>query len=340
MTIILFAAIAAIFIALLFDFTNGFNDSANQVAAVIASNALSPYKALAVAAIGDFVGAFFLGTAVAETLGSGIVDPRLMRIGISGVEVIFAALIGAITWNIITWYFGLPSSSSHALIGGILGAFITAWGISPINWTKVSEIIAVMLISPIIGFTASYSFTRMTLLFARFATPKANNKFRKLQILSLIGQSLSHGTNDAQKTMGIITFILIILGLYNLPPSSSIMIPKWVILASSAAIASGTLVGGWRIIKTLGIGLYKIRPIQAFSSQVVSALTIYISALFGFPISTTQVISSSIIGAGAATRKNMVRWLAAGDIVAAWLITIPASAIFAALTYFIIRYII
>jgi PiT family inorganic phosphate transporter len=333
----LLVAIVVIGLALFFGFTNGFHDAASQVATVIVSGALSPRLALPLAAIGNFIGAAMLGTTVAETIGSGIVDPRAIEGEMFGAKVMFAALFGAVLWNLATWYFGMPSSSSHALIGGLLGAFVAGLGFSPIHWEKVGEIIAVMFLSPLIGLIFSYLFTRVTFDIARFATPKANRIFRRLQIFSLIAQALSHGTNDSQKTMGVMTFVLILLGFHEVSPFGAITIPRWVVVASSLAIAFGTLMGGWRIIKKLGAGLYRVRPIHAFSSQVVSALTIYLAAVFGFPISTTQVISSSVIGAGAATRPKMVRWFVARDIAIAWLMTIPLSALISGVLLLIIR---
>ena len=321
------SAVSVVAVALFFDFTNGFHDSANLTATVIVSRALAPKIALATAALAEFVGAYFLGTAVAETIGSGIVDPRLFHGGTSGVAVIAAALIGATVWNFITWYFGMPSSSSHALIGVLLGSFLFAWGPKPINWVGVGRIVAVMIASPIVGFVLTYFFTRLTVVFSKWASPKANNTFRKLQIVSSITQALSHGTNDAQKTMGVITFTLIILGLYAQPQSGSISIPHWVIAAASAAIALGTFTGGWRIIKKLGTGLFRIRPIHGFASQTASTIIIYLTALLGFPISTTQVISSSVMGTGAASRPKMVRWKVAQDMIMIWFITLLLNKI-------------
>lgn len=332
---VLIIAILIVAIALFFDFTNGFNDSANQVATVIFSRALNPVPALLIAAISNFAGAYFLGTAVAKTIGAGIVDPRILSDGGSGIIVIFSALIGATLWNLSTWYFGIPSSSSHALIGGLIGAFLFGWGPDPINWQKVWQIVVVMIASPIVGFIITYIFTQLTLVFSQWSTPKINKIFKNLQILSLITQSLSHGTNDAQKTMGVIVLALIILGLY-VPSAESLIIPTWVIASCAGAMALGTMIGGRRIIKKLGSGLYKVRPIHGFASQTASSLIIYLTALFGFPISTTQVISSSVMGAGAAFRPKMIRWQVAKDMVFVWFITIPISGLTAGLTYLIL----
>lgn len=323
-------------VALFFDFTNGFNDSATQVATVITARALPPELALLLAALANFIGAYFLGTAVAETIGKGIVDPRFLPAGSTGIMVIISALLGAILWNLVTWYWGIPSSSSHALIGGLIGAFFLGWGPQPINWSKVWQIVLIMIASPFVGLTITYIFTRLTIVFTRWASPKANNVFQKLQVFSLITQALAHGTNDAQKTMGVITFTLILLGLYK-PQSELMTIPRWVIIACALAMALGTVSGGWRIIKTLGTKLYKIRPVHGFASQVTSTLIIYLTAIFGYPISTTQVISSSVMGAGAAFRPKMVRWKVAQDMLVAWLVTIPASGVMAGLIFLLLK---
>jgi PiT family inorganic phosphate transporter len=333
---ILLAAIT-ILLALMFDFTNGFNDSANQVATIISSRALAPMNALVLAALGNFVGAFFLGTAVAQTLGKGIVDPTFLHAGNSGVFVVMSALIGAILWNTVTWYFGIPSSSSHALIGGLIGAFVMGWGLAPIHWPKVFWIVVVMVASPLVGFVLTFVLTRVVLDFSRHFPPRARRVFDRLQVVTLITQALSHGTNDAQKTMGVITFVLIILGLHSAPVKGPLLIPVWVIIACSFAIAIGTMIGGWRVIKTLGVGLYKVTTVHAFVSQAASSLIIYATAILGYPISTTQVISSSVIGAGAATRFNMIRWGVVKDMAIAWLITIPSSALMAGLSFYLIK---
>jgi PiT family inorganic phosphate transporter len=317
-------------LALSFGLSNGFHDSASQVATVISSRALSPEIALTLAAVADFAGAYFLGTSVARTIGKGIVDPQIMRTSEIGVSVLVCALFGAISWNLITWYFGIPSSSSHALIGGLIGGFVAGWGTEPIQWKNVQNIFLVMLVSPLAGFVLTYVFTKMTFFATQWFSPKANETFKSLQILSLIGQSLAHGTNDAQKVMGVIAFALIILNLHNSPAGTEDLIPRWVILSCSLSMAIGIALGGWKIIRTLGAGLYRVRPIHGFASQSTSALIMYLTSLFGFPVSTTQVISSSIMGAGAAFRPKSVRWAVAGDMVMAWLVTIPASGLIAA----------
>jgi PiT family inorganic phosphate transporter len=337
MSTIIILAIVVTAAALIFNFTNGFHDSANVVATVIASRSVEPEVAMVLAAVAEFIGAYFLGTAVAETIGKGIVDPNLLHGGANGAIVILTALIGAIVWNIITWYVGIPSSSSHALIGGLVGAFLFGWGPGPINWVNVWRIILVMIMSPFIGFIVSCVFTRITVFCCQWATPKANGVFKKLQIITLITQAMAHGTNDGQKTMGVITFTLIILGLYKSPEGQPMTIPSWVVISSALTMSIGMGIGGWKIIKTLGSKLYKIRPIHSFASQTASTLIIYLTAVFGFPISTTQVISSSVMGAGAAFRPKMVRWAVAQDMAVAWLITIPASGLISGVTFLILN---
>ena len=337
MNITIMVAVLIVVIALAFDFTNGFHDSANIVATVITTGALSPEVALLTAAVAEFVGAYFLGTAVAETIGKGIVDPTLLHHGAAGSIVIISALLGAISWNLITWYFGIPSSSSHALIGGLIGAFFFGWGPSPIHWGKVGNIVLIMVASPLVGFVVTLLFTQMTIAFSQWSTPKVNNLFKKLQIVSSVTQALAHGTNDAQKTMGVITFALIILGLHSVPAGQKMTVPHWVVISCALAISVGMGTGGWKIIKTLGGKLYRIRPIHGFASQTASTLIIYLTALFGYPISTTQVISSSVMGAGAAFRPKMVRWQVAQDMGVAWLVTIPSSGLIAGLAFFVLN---
>ncbi len=322
-TVVIFAVV----LALLFDFTNGFHDAANQVATAIKTDAIKPLRALLIAATFDFVGAFFLGSKVAETLGKGIVDPHLMTKGASSTLVIIAALLGAIIWNLWTWKTGTPSSSSHALIGGLLGAFVVGWGFAPIHWTKVLSVFVVLVASPLVGFVVASTLTRFVIFVSSIVSfPTRTNAFlRKAQYVTLISQALSHGTNDAQKTMGVIVFVLTISGMYAQAPGRA-FIPIWVMLACSTAIAIGALCGGWRIIRTLGWGIYDIKPVHSFTSQFSSAMIIYLSSLLGYPISTTQVISSSVMGAGAAENPRRVHWEVTRDMAFAWLVTIPASA--------------
>ena len=343
-------AIFTVALALFFDFSNGFHDSSNIVATMISSRAISPKWALIIASVFEFIGAFFLGTAVAATMGKGIVDPTEFT-GHAGVLIVIGTLIGAIAWNMLTWYFGIPCSSSHALIGGMLGSFIFAagfdftgytfsfWeGAKVIHWPKVGQIFVILITSPLIGGISGYLFMCATSRLFRYAPPAANTLFKRLQVVTSIGLALSHGTNDAQKTMGIITMSLIILGFQpGEAAGAKFYVQNWVILACSAAIALGIATGGWTIIKTLGMKLFKVRAIHGFSSQTCSAGVLYATAVMGFPVSTTQIISSSIMGCGAAQRANAVRWGVIGNILITWIVTIPASAILGGGAYFVIR---
>lgn len=337
MNIVILTAILAVAVALIFNFTNGFNDAASQVATAVFSRSLGPITALSVAAAANFFGAYFLGTAVAQTIGAGIINTKLISHGTSGILVVFAALTGAILWNLITWHFAIPSSSSHALIGGLVGAFILSWGPDPINWRKVIIIVGVMMASPVICFLFTYIFTQLTKIFCRWFSPKINGFFKRIQIVSLVTQALSHGTNDGQKTMGVIVFSLMILGLYKANPANSFIVPAWVVILCAVAMSLGTFFGGKKIIKKLGSGLYKIKPVHGFASQAVSSLVIYIASILGYPVSTSQIISSSILGAGAAFRPKMVRWQIAKDIIIVWFITIPASGLIAGLAFLVLN---
>lgn len=316
--------ISLICLALIFDFLNGFHDSANIVATMISSRAMSPRTALSIVALAEFAGPFLLGVAVAKTIGSEVATPDSVTIA-----VVMAALASACLWNLLTWYFGIPSSSSHALIGGILGAVAVGSGFQAIHAEGVLKIVSALFFSPIIGFAVGIAIMRTTLWLARDATPKANVFFKLIQIPTAIALALSHGGNDAQKTMGMITLGLVVLGYQE-----QFVVPPWVILLSASAIALGTATGGWRIIRTLGGKFYRIRPIHSFSSQAASGLVIFAASVLGGPVSTTQVVSSAILGAGAAERKSQVRWGVMAEILAAWALTIPASALAGALLYF------
>lgn len=322
-------------LALFFDFSNGFHDAANQVATIIASRTLTPTISLFIAALADFIGAYFLGTNVAATIGKEIVDPQVVSPE-NAHYILLAALGGAIIWNLITWYFGIPSSSSHALIGALSGTFIAGFGSTYVNINALIKIYIVMLLSPVVGLLLTYITTMIVVKLTKDLKPSINNLFKNAQILTLITQGLAHGTNDAQKTMGVIAFSVVIYGLYK-PEAKEFTIPHWIILSCSIAIAAGTFTGGWRIIRTIGRGLYKIKKIHSFCSQVCSSLTIYAASYFGFPISTTQVINSSILGSGAYFRFKMVKWQVAFDMLIAWIITIPVSGGIAVILYYIIR---
>lgn len=317
-------------LALIFNFLNGFHDSSNIVATIIFSRAMSPRKALALTAVAEFCGPFLFGVAVAKTIGESIISPEFMT-----TEIILASLIGAIFWNLFTWFFGIPSSSSHALIGGILGAVIADMGVVHIQTSGLINILIALFISPILGSLAGFLFTRLVYLLAKNATMKINWFFKKAQVLTGVALALSHGANDAQKTMGIIA-----LGLVTSKVTSQFVIPQWVIIISSLAISLGTVSGGWRLIKTLGGKFYKIRPLNGFCTQVSSAAVILGAALLGGPVSTTQVVSSALLGVGSAERMNKIRWTVASQIVVAWFLTIPLTAAVSALFYFLIKLVI
>lgn len=310
-------------IALTFDFLNGFHDSANVVATSIASRALPPRAALTIAALADFTGPFLFGVAVATTIGDEVVRQEAVTIPVA-----LAALSSAIIWNILTWWLGIPSSSSHALIGGFVGAAITGFGFSVIRLEGMLKIITGLFISPFLGLILGWLVMWLVMSLGKRMTPRANIFFTRSQWLSTMALGLSHGANDAQKTMGIITLGLVAFGI--LPNFS---VPIWVILASASAISLGTFTGGWRLIRTMGAGFYRVRPLHAFSSQIASFSVIIGAALWGAPVSTTQVISSSIVGAGSAERINKVRWGVAMQIVSAWILTIPFTGLLGALLY-------
>lgn len=304
-------------VALVFDFLNGFHDSANVVASTIASKAMSPRVALSISALTNFIGPFLFGVAVATTIGTEVVTTEAVT-----VPTAMAALLAAIVWNILTWWFGIPSSSSHALIGGFVGAALIGFGVNAIQLDGLTKVLLALFISPILGFILAYLILHFFLWIGRSFSPRVNDYFRRGQWITTITLGLSHGTNDAQKTMGIMTFGLVAFGVLD-----EFVVPTWVIAASAGAIALGTAFGGWRLIKTMGAGFYRIRAVHAFSSQVASTAVILGAALMGGPVSTTQVISSSIVGAGSAERANMVRWGLAGQIAMAWILTIPATII-------------
>lgn len=309
--------------ALIFDFLNGFHDSSNIVATIIFSRAMSPRKALWMTAAAEFSGPFLFGVAVAKTIGEDIVLPHTIDNW-----VLVAALGSAIFWNLFTWYFGIPSSSSHALIGGLVGAVVAEAGFQAIQTAGLIKVVLALFISPILGLLVGFLVTRLVFLLAKNASMKINKFFKNSQVVTGISLALSHGANDAQKTMGVITLGLVVAGV--LP---TFKVPLWVIALSAFAISSGTAVGGWRLIRTLGGRFYKIKPIHGFTAQISSALVIFGAALLGGPVSTTQVVSSSILGAGSAQRVNMVRWSVAGNILTAWLFTIPTTAILAWVFY-------
>jgi PiT family inorganic phosphate transporter len=318
--------ITVIILGVVFDFLNGIHDSSNVVATMISSRAFSPQVALGVTAVANFIGPFLFGVAVADTIGNGIVASQLIN-----TQVILAGLVSAILWNLLTWYLGFPSSSSHALIGGIIGAVVMAAGFQAIEWKGLDKTLIALFSSPIIGFVVGFILLRFILLLSWKASPRINAFFKRSQIVTGVTLALSHGTNDAQKTMGIITLALVTSG--NL---TVFKVPTWVVLLCASMIAFGTAVGGWKLIRTLGGKIYKIRPVDGFASQLTSAVVILTSSLLGGPVSTTQVVSSAIMGVGAGERANKVRWGVAQEIAMAWLLTIPATALIAAGLYWVI----
>jgi PiT family inorganic phosphate transporter len=315
-------------LALLFDFLNGFQDSANVVATMISSRAMTPTAALVIASGANFIGPFVFGVAVAKTIGQDVASPTSITIA-----VVLAALLSASIWNLITWFFGIPSSSSHALVGGIIGAVMVGSGWRVLKLNGLTMVGIALFVSPVLGYLLGMIIMRVIMWLVRNATPKANLFFKYGQIPTAFTLALSHGTNDAQKTMGIITMGLVVLGFQD-----TFIVPWWVILASATAIGIGTASGGWRIIHTLGGKFYKIRPIHSFTSQLTSMAIILTASLFGGPVSTTHVVSSSIIGVGAAQRRSQVRWGVMGDILIAWFLTVPAAGGLAALLYYLIDY--
>ncbi len=311
-------------VAVIFDFLNGFHDSANIVATMISSRAMTPRRALLLSAVAHFLAPFLFGVAVATTIGKDLVSPETIT-----VTVVMAALLSAIAWNLITWFFALPSSSSHALVGGIVGAVTVASGVDAIHTEGLMKVAIALVLSPVLGLAFGYLGMKVVLFLVRGATPRVNWFFKRGQVLTAIALALSHGTNDAQKTMGIIAMGLVAGGFL-----SEFTVPVWVIALSAAAISLGTALGGWRIIRTLGAGLYRLRAVDGLVSQASSAVVILGAALVGGPVSTTQVVSSSIMGTGSAQRVSKVRWGVAADILAAWVMTIPVSALGAALLYY------
>lgn len=324
------ALIAVIVLALSFDFLNGVHDSSNIVATMISSRAFSPRVALGTIAIAEFSGPFIFGVAVANTIGHEVVDPDTIT-----TTIVLAALSSAILWNLLTWFLGFPSSSSHALVGGIIGAVSVGAGWQAIRLQGLWRILIPLFTSPFIGFGVGFLLLRLLMQLSWNATPRINDLFKRSQLVTGVALALSHGTNDSQKTMGVITLALVTGGYLKV-----FAVPTWVIAMCAGMIALGTATGGWRLIRTLGGKFYKIRPIDGLSSQLTSALVIISASLIGGPVSTTQVVSSSILGVGTAERANKVRWGVAQDIVTAWILTVPASALVAAGVYWLLVHLI
>ena len=318
-------AIAAV--AFCFDFINGFHDAANSVATVISTKVLPPVAAVTMAAFFNFIAFAIFGVAVATTVGKGIISSSIVT-----PDLVLAALVGGIVWDLITWYLGLPSSSSHALIGGLVGAAITKAGVGSLVWSGLDKTLAFMVISPIIGFALAFVLmTALIRVFFSFSIHVINRYFRRLQLVSSALVSLSHGTNDAQKTMGVVTALLFSVGWIP-----SFNVPLIVAVLAATSIALGTFFGGWRIVKTLGFRMTKLDPVHGVSIETASAVTIIVSSLFGIPVSTTHVVSGSVMGSGATIGSGTVRWGVARRIVWAWIVTIPATALVASAAYTVI----
>jgi phosphate/sulfate permease len=321
------ALIVIVIVALAFDYTNGFHDAANAIAVAVSTKALTPRVALGLAAVMNLIGAV-ISTGVAATVGSGIIEPPT---GSGGLQVVFAALIGAIAWNLITWYFGLPSSSSHALIGGLVGAALAA--AHSVQWMGIlDKVIVPMVVSPLVGFGLGYLFMLAILwIFRNANASRAHRNFRFAQIFSSATMALGHGMQDAQKTMGIIT-----LALFTAGEIKTFDVPFWVILAAAAAISAGTYAGGYRIMRTLGRRIIQLTPAGGFAAQTVaSGVMVTTATVFAVPVSTTHITTTSIMGVGATRRLSAVRWGVAGNIVIAWIVTLPAAGAVAALAYYL-----
>src|SRR3984893_12094322 len=324
----LLIVVGLIAVALTFDFINGFHDAANSIATVVSTRVLSPAQAVVWAAFFNFVAAFTFGTAVAKTIGKGMIDLSAVTFG-----VIFAGLMGAIIWDLITWYSRLPTSSSHALIGGYAGAAVAKAGfyaIIPSGWTKT---LIYIVLAPLMGMVLGFFITVLIFrIFAKWTPLKVDRIFRRLQLVSAAFYSLGHGTNDAQKTMGIIAGALFTAGYLK-----TFSIPVWVILTAHTAIALGTLSGGWRIIHTMGSRITKLQPVGGFAAETAGAITLFLATSLGIPVSTTHTITGAIVGVGATRRLSAVRWGVAQQIVWAWILTIPMSALIGASVYWIVR---
>jgi inorganic phosphate transporter, PiT family len=326
---VLSVVVFIVFVALVFDFINGFHDAANSIATVVSTRVLTPLQAVVWAAFFNFVAAFGFGVEVATTVGKGVVKSAVVD-----EWVILAGLIGAIVWDLLTWWWGLPTSSSHALIGGFAGAAVVKSGFGALIAPGLIKIGIFMVVAPLIGFVVGFLMMLLTVWVFRKATPgRVDRIFRRGQLLSAAAYSLGHGTNDAQKTMGIIAVLLFTTGHL----SGDFYVPMWVVLAAHAALALGTMAGGWRIVKTMGMRITKLRPVGGFCAETAGAVTLIGTAMAGIPVSTTQTISGAIMGVGALQRLSAVRWGVAGRILWAWLLTIPASAAVAAVTWLLLR---
>ena len=340
MDMVFVLALLVVVIVLLFDYTNGFHDAANIIASVIASRAMSPGKAVLIVAVFEFLGPLLGGTAVANTIGTFIHLDAL--IPTQALTVILCGLVGSIAWNLFTWWRGIPSSSSHALVGGLAGVVVVSSGAEHVVWgvaelqqghlTGVMKVLLALVLSPLVGFWVGYGLHKTMLLLLRRARPTLNNGLRNAQYLTAAGLGFSHGANDAQKSMGILTLVLVMGGFIE-----RFEVPIWVMLACATSMTMGILSGGWRIVRTLGFAIYKVRPLHALDSQLASAGVILSASVLGAPVSTTHVVATSIMGIGASERPKAVRWAKAGEIATTWIVTIPGAALVSILFYFALK---
>lgn len=330
MTAALILVIITIALALIFDFLNGFHDAANSIAAIVSTRVLKPHWAVIWAAFFNFIAFLFFGVHVATTIAVGLIDPAVVN-----TQVVFAAMIGAILWNLFTWLYGIPSSSSHALIGGLLGASIVHAGFAPLHWWGISKVLSAIVISPLLGMLMGILLMLVTIrLFFNSTPQKLDSHFRRLQFLSSAFISLAHGSNDAQKTMGVIAMLLFSSHLLT----GNFYVPFWVVISCNFVIALGTLSGGWRIVKTMGMKITKLKPVSGFCSDTASALTIALATSLGIPVSTTHTVTGAITGVGSLNGIRAVRWGVAKSIVWAWILTIPASGSVAAIVWYGLRF--
>jgi PiT family inorganic phosphate transporter len=319
-------------LALIFDFMNGFHDAANAIATVVSTGVLKPQTAVAMSAVFNFIAIFTVGLHVAATVGKGTVDPHVVD-----QYVVFGALVGAIIWNVITWYYGIPSSSSHALIGGLVGATVAKAGTGALVADGLIKTVIFIVVSPLMGFVlGSVVMLMVSWIFVRSTPRKIDTWFRRLQLVSAAAYSLGHGGNDAQKTIGIIWMLLIVAGVSK---ASDTAPPIWVVIACYTAISAGTLFGGWRIVKTMGQKITKLKPVGGFCAEAGGAITLFAATAMGVPVSTTHTITGAIVGVGSVQKASAVRWGVAGNIVWAWVFTIPASAFMAAIAWWIGKHI-
>jgi inorganic phosphate transporter, PiT family len=333
--VIVVITITAIILAYGFTILNGIHDGCNVIATIIASRSMPPRRALIIACLAELIGPLFVGTAVATTIGKGVIDFNYINDpgNIVPMLILLAALVGAIAWNLLTWKLGIPSSSSHALIGGLLGAGIAGFGLNAIDWHSFAfKVILVMFSSPLIGFGIGYIFMRLSIAIFRNFDPKINKVFKHIQIVSMIFLGTSHGSSDGQKAAGIITLLMVVGGI-----TQEFVVSQWILLSSTFALVLGISLGGWSIIKTVGTGIYKVGPLHSFNVQLSSAFVIFTSNMLGAPVSTTQIVSSSVMGIGSAERMNAVKWIKVKNILISWFITIPASGVAAMGCFYILK---